>query len=149
MTTRNRISRALGIVVWLRSGIESPRPAPSGAERHRTGVNLLAAGGLALIFPALLFLAAVVVRYVPPMAEPAQRVVMWYATRTWTLWVLLIALPLAALITGGVKLLWNVGASNSRPALLVATAGPARLIVVETVTAGMILTVVILHMLAN
>ena len=33
-------------------------------------------------------------------AYTAQRIVMWYAGRMWTLWMLLITLPLAVLVTG-------------------------------------------------
>jgi hypothetical protein len=40
-------------------------------------------------------------------AQTAQRVVMWYSARQWTLWVLLITLPFAVLVTGFVTLARN------------------------------------------
>jgi hypothetical protein len=62
-----------------------------------------------LILPALLFMGALVVRNLPlaqyDLAWNAQRIVMWYATRQWTLWTLLIILPLAVLVAGCVTLL--------------------------------------------
>ena len=60
---------------------------------------------LLLIFPSALFMGALVVRELQPLqnepAHTAQQLVMWYAARMWTLWVLLIALPFAVLVTGG------------------------------------------------
>ena len=48
---------------------------------------------LVLILPAALFMAALVVRNLGPLryepAHTAQQIVMWYAGRLWTLWVLL------------------------------------------------------------
>src|ERR1039458_2263742 len=64
-----------------------------------------------LIFPAIFFMGALVVRQLLPLqhepAHTAHRIVMWYAGRVWTLWVLLIALPLAVLVTGCVTLARN------------------------------------------
>src|SRR5436309_4394915 len=59
-----------------------------------------------LILPATLFMAALVIRNLPmhEMADSAQRIIMWYSRRVWTLWVLLLALPLAVLTTGCVAL---------------------------------------------
>src|SRR5579864_6062779 len=60
-----------------------------------------------LLFPALLFMGALVVRNLPlqyQLALTAQQLVMWYAARMWTLWVLLIALPIAVLVIGCVTL---------------------------------------------
>jgi len=63
---------------------------------------------LLLIFPAVLFMTGLIVRnFQPQQYEPAataQRIVMWYSGRPWTLWVLLIALPIAVLVTGGATL---------------------------------------------
>jgi hypothetical protein len=63
----------------------------------------VATAELLLIFPAALFMAALFVRNLQPLQfEPAQRIVDWYALRPRIgLWVLLIALPLVALVTGG------------------------------------------------
>jgi hypothetical protein len=57
-----------------------------------------------LIFPAILFMGALILRQMSPLQhEPAytsQQIVMWYAGRMWTLWVLLITLPLVVVVTG-------------------------------------------------
>jgi len=73
----------------------------------------------------------------------------------WSLWVLLLALPLAALITGYLALrrLWNqVGAQRDRAGKLFA-AIPANLetlvVAASTLAAGVILAIVVLHMAAN
>src|SRR5579863_1296313 len=64
---------------------------------------------LVLILPAALFMAALAVRSLQPHqyepAHAAQRLVMWYAGRMWTLWVLLLGLPLIAFVVGCVELL--------------------------------------------
>lgn len=70
----------------------------------RTLTRVVGAIQLALIFPAALFMTAVLVaagdapQY--DLARIAQRVVMWYSARMWMLWLLLLALPLAVLVTG-------------------------------------------------
>jgi hypothetical protein len=65
---------------------------------------MLAAFELLLILPAGLFLTAVLVgagdRPQYELAHWAQRIVAWYAARMWTLWILLLALPIAAFVTG-------------------------------------------------
>ena len=133
--------------VWSRN-TPKPRPAVPATRSlsYRDGARLLAAGEFALLLPAAFFLAAVVVRSVPGIADAAQQVVMWYADRLWTLWVLLIALPFAALISGCATLLGNPDTLEWR---FSASTGLRRVIATETVTAGVILTVVMLHMLAN
>ena len=69
----------------------------------------LAAAQLLLMFPAIPFRGALVVRQVSPLqhepAHTAGRIVMLYAGRMWTLRALLITLPLAVLVTGCVTLL--------------------------------------------
>ena len=75
--------------------------------------SVIAALELVLILPAALFMTALVVReletlpYVP--AHTAQRIVLWYSGHAWTLWVLLLALPLAVLVIGCTTLArgWN------------------------------------------
>ena len=120
-----------------------------------TPKRMVAATELVLIFPASLFLAAVVARHLEPLAHPAQQVVTWYSDRFWTLWVLLIALPLAALLTGCVSLLpnWNGGSGGRSTAkqfgLTIHRQLTTQIIVAATLGAGSILTVVVLHMLAN
>ena len=73
----------------------------------------------------------------------------------WTLWVLLLALPFAVLVTGCATLLrdWNRDVelpSSARQSLAVIRAHPATLFVAATtLTAAGILVIVVLHMLAN
>jgi hypothetical protein len=80
---------------------------------------------------------------------------MWYAGRLWTLWVLLITLPLAVLVTGSVTL-----ARNRRDDLELRQAAQQRLSAIHadramlfvaamTLTAGVILAIVAIHMAAN
>jgi hypothetical protein len=110
----------------------------------RALIRVVAALELALILPAGLFLSAVLVgagdRTQYELTRLAQRIVAWYSARMWTLWILLLALPLTALVTGGGTLLrgWNVGA------------GPTMLVIAATTLAAAgILVIVVLHMLAN
>jgi hypothetical protein len=61
---------------------------------------------LLLIFPAVLFMAALFVRNVQPLqfepAHTAQQIVNWYAARPRLgLWGLLMSMPLVVLVTGG------------------------------------------------
>jgi hypothetical protein len=120
-----------------------------------TNKRIIAVTELVLIFPAALFLAAVVARYLQPLQYAAQQIVTWYAGRQWTLWVLLIGLPFAALFTGCVTLLWNAngGPKESQSAKQSSTPIyaqlPTRIIAAATLAAGLILAVVALHMLAN
>jgi hypothetical protein len=98
---------------------------------------------LLLIFPAALFMAALVVRNLgPPQDEPAhaaQQIVMWYAARLWTLRVLLFALPCMALGSGWAAL----RARNNR------APWPVRLVSVTTAASAGILAIVAFHVLAN
>jgi hypothetical protein len=114
---------------------------------------------LALIWPAALFLTAVLVAAGDPpqyeLAHIAQRIVMWYSARMWTLWLLLLALPCAALVTGCVALLrsWSDDVEllhATRPSLAMRSAPLATLVVAwATLTSAGIVVVVALHMLAN
>jgi hypothetical protein len=125
----------------------------------RTSMRFVAATQLALVFPATLFLMAVLVgagderQY--DLAHVAQRVVLWYSVRSWTLWVLLILLPFTVLITGLATLLriWNHDAElphSARQSLSTMPAPFATLFVggITLISAGILITV-ILHMLAN
>src|ERR1700730_14324353 len=71
-------------------------------------IRIIAFLQLVLILPAALFMASLVVRNLGPLAyEPAhtaQQIVMWYAGRLWTLWVLLFTLPSIVLVIGYVAL---------------------------------------------
>jgi hypothetical protein len=107
-----------------------------------------------LILPAALFIAALVVRTLQPLegepARTAERIVMWYADRQWTLWILLIALPLTVLVTGCATLMPTLKQSDTRQTLAAIGAHPATLLVAAaTLTAGVFLVIVALHMLAN
>jgi len=101
---------------------------------------------LALIVPAALFLLAVFARGVGPLesepAQTAQAIVSWYSGRVWTLWVLLLALPIGAFLIGGAALLARGRSTVPRRAMTGAVAA-------ATIAAGVILAVVVLHMLAN
>ena len=124
-----------------------------------TNKSIIAATELVLIFPAALFLTAVVARHLQPLqyepAHTAQQIVTWYSVRYWTLWVLLISLPFAALLTGCVTLLSNSNGGNEgqqagrQRSAAIRTQLSTRVIAAETLAAGLILAVVALHMLAN
>ena len=119
----------------------------------------LAAAQLLLMFPAILFMGALVVRQLSPLqhepAYTAHRIVMWYAGRMWTLWALLISLPLAVLVTGCVTLLrsWsNVPELPYRAQQVLAAIyadRPMLCIAMMTLTAGVVLAIVVMHMAAN
>jgi hypothetical protein len=100
--------------------------------------RIVAALELVLTLPAALFLTAVIApSLVSQPAPTAHSLVMWYAERMWTLWVLLLALPLIALVIGCATL------PRLRPDL------GAILVAMGTLAAGGVLAIVILHMLAN
>lgn len=110
---------------------------------------------LLLIAPATLFMAALFVRNVQPQqyepAHTAQRIVDWYAARPQSLTVLLFALPLTALITGGWLLYrrWHDDAELRRAAMemlsAVRTHVSTLLVTAATVAAAVILSIVALH----
>jgi hypothetical protein len=114
---------------------------------------------LLLIFPSILFMGALVVRELQPLqnepAHAAQQLVMWYAARMWTLWVLLIALPIAVLVIGCVTLARNwrdrMKLPDAARQMLVAIRVDRAMLFVTatTLTAGAILAIVALHMAAN
>jgi hypothetical protein len=109
--------------------------------------RLVAAFELLLILPAALFMAALVVRNLPPLQDSAQQLVMWYAGRIWTLWLLFLALPLTVLVTGCATLADTL---QSGGLLSTVRADLATLsLAVTTVLSGAILVIVVLHMLAN
>jgi len=121
--------------------------------------RVIAAAQLLLIFPAVLFMGALVVRNLQPLqnepAHTAQQIVMWYAARQWTLWVLLIALPFAVLVTGCITWVRNRSqtAQFSRAGQPTLAAIPTHrallLVAATTLTAGAVLAIVVIHMLAN
>jgi hypothetical protein len=116
----------------------------------------LATTELLLIFPAVLFMTSLFVRNIQPEqyepAHTAAQIVEWYAARLHTgLWVLLIALPLTVLISGGITLLrkWSKDAELRRAALdalaIVQTHLATLLIAGATLTAGTVLAIVAVH----
>ncbi len=119
----------------------------------------LAVAHLLLISPAVLFLVAVIMQRLQPLqrapAHTAQQLVMWYAERMWTLWILLLVLPLSVLISGCMSLIKDSSltaqaASLAQKVLAAPRPAVARTsIAVTTVTAAVIIGIVILHMLAN
>jgi hypothetical protein len=124
----------------------------------RWPTRIIAIFELLLISPAALFMTALM-RNLPPLqydpAHTAQRIVMWYAGRMWTLWVLLLALPFTVLVTGGAALLHGRSRDLAAPnptwrSFAMLRAHPASLFVAATtLTAASILVIVVLHMLAN
>jgi hypothetical protein len=124
----------------------------------RSVPRIIAVSELLLIFPAVLFMTAVVVRNLGSqyeLAHTAQRVIMWYAGQMWTLWVLLLALPFAVLVTGCATLLcgWNRDQElpniSHRPLALFRPHPATLFVAATTVAAASILMIVVLHMLAN
>ena len=121
--------------------------------------RIIAVMELVLIFPAALFMTALALRNLQPLQyEPshsAQQLVMWYAGRMWTLWVLLLGLPFTVLVSGCAELLhsWNrdiVLPLTARQSLAMVRARLATpFIAATTLLAGVILAIVVLHVLAN
>ncbi len=126
----------------------------------RSSINrTIAATALLLIAPAALFMTALFVRNLQPEqyepAHTAQRIVLWYAGRQWTLWVLLMALPFAVLVTGCMTLLrsWHDNRElreAARHALAAIRAHLATLgVAVATLAAAGVLAIVALHSLTD
>ncbi len=120
----------------------------------------IAAIELLLIFPAALFMTALFVRNLQPLqyepARTAERIVTWYSVRPRVgLWILLMALPLAVLVTGCGTLLrsWNTDADlrqAARQTLAAIRAHLAMLLVAAaTLAAGGILAIVALHAVSD
>ena len=121
--------------------------------------RLIAATELLLIFPAVLFMTALFLRVLQPQqyepAHTAQQIVMWYAGRQWTLWVLLITLPIIVLVIGCAVLLssWNsddgLRQAARHPLIAIHTHILTLFVAAETMTAGLVLAVVIVHILTH
>jgi hypothetical protein len=121
--------------------------------------RVIAVMELVLIFPAVLFMTALVLRTLQPLqyepARSAQQLVMWYAGRMWTLWFLLLGLPLIVLVSGCAELLRSYNRDillplASQKSLAMVRAHLASLfIAATTLMAGAILAIVVLHVLAN
>ena len=121
--------------------------------------RIIAVMEVVLIFPAALFMTALALRNLQPLqyepAHSAQQLVMWYAGRMWTLWVLLLGLPFTVLVSGCAELLHGrnrdmVLPLTARQSLVMVRAPLATLfIAATTLLAGVILAIVVLHVLAN
>ena len=122
--------------------------------------RVIAGAELLLIFPAILFMTSLFVRNLQPQqyepARTAQRIVMWYAARPRIgLWVFLMALPFAVLVSGSAALLrvWHTDADlrqAARQALAAIRAHLAMLLVaVATLVSGCVLAIVALHSLTD
>jgi hypothetical protein len=121
--------------------------------------RVIAVMELVLIFPAVLFMTALVLRNLQPLqyepARSAQQLVMWYAGRMWTLWFLLLGLPLIVLVSGCAELLRSYNRdivlplASQKSLAMVRTHLSSLFIAATTLVAGVILAIVVLHVLAN
>ena len=112
-----------------------------------TTTHRVAAVEVALIAPAALFMAALLLRAIPPANDPVnpfQHFVLWYAAHPWTLWTLLLGLPMLVAASGAAVLLQSW--TEFRAAL---AHWPILLVAATTVTAAGTFGFVVLHMLAN
>jgi hypothetical protein len=120
----------------------------------------LAALELLLVFPSVLFMAALFVRSIQPIrfepARTAQRIVDWYASSVHVgLWLLLIGMPLSVLIIGSATLMrgWHREPDLRDATLkflgLIRAHASTLLIAGTTVTASGILAIVALHLMTN
>ena len=119
----------------------------------------IAATELVLIFPAMLFMISLIARQLQPLQyEPAhfaQQIIMWYAGRIWTLWILLISLPLVVLIIGCLTLLQSWSEQTEPEQTIYQTFralsqhSTTFVIALTTFAAGIILVIVGVHMLMN
>jgi ABC-type Fe3+ transport system permease subunit len=104
-----------------------------------------------LILPAALFMTCLAVRQLPAsgLDIAAQRTVMWYANQQWTLWLLLVTLPLVVLAVGCGTLLQGWSAEHQQTHDRRQLAGTTIFIAALTFTAAVILAIVSVHLLAN
>jgi hypothetical protein len=118
-----------------------------------TKLRLVALAELLLILPAAIFMIALILRQLPAttlgLNITAQRAVTWYAERQWTLWLLLVALPIATLLVGCATLIQNRQTAIGPPLAALRTQPATLMIAVLTTAAGVILAIVGLHILAN
>ncbi|HEY6345937.1 MAG TPA: hypothetical protein VIY49_31000 [Bryobacteraceae bacterium] len=115
----------------------------------RTTITRAAVMQLVMLFPATLFLSSVLVAKGDPpqydLALFAQHIVTWYSTRGWTLFVLLLGLPFAVLVTGCITLF--AAPDHNVPAMRPSLA--TILVSWATLTSAAVMGIVVLHMLAN
>jgi hypothetical protein len=141
----------------ISSGLPASLPRYNVEHMNTSKPAVAAVQGL-LISPAVLFMGSLVVRGLPlpqyELAQNAQRVVLWYSARLWTLWVLLILLPMAVLVTGCLALFSTRSGDERMHTAQQALVGirsqfSIRVIATATLMSAGILAIVVLHMLAN
>lgn len=121
----------------------------------------IAAAELVLLFPAALFMTSLFVRQIQPQqfepAHSANLIVNWYASGPiwFTLWMLLMAMPLAVLIMGATTLArsWKSDAELRQASRQTLSAIRSHLatffIAAATLTAGGILMIIALHTITD
>jgi hypothetical protein len=109
----------------------------------KTWQGVVAVLEVALLAPAALFMMAVFMQGAFTHPKNAEALAGWYAARMWTLWLLLVALPFAALIMGGLTLLRPASLQVMREHLATFC------VAASTLAAAAILAIVVLHMAAN
>jgi hypothetical protein len=126
----------------------------------KTILRSVAALELLFVFPAVLFMTALFARNIQPVqyepAHTAERIVAWYAARPHVgLWVLLIALPLAVVVTGSAMLMreWHrdkeLRDATVKAIGLIRSHAASFLIAGATATGAGILAIVALHVLTD
>jgi len=120
----------------------------------------IAASTLVMSFPSVLFMTALFVRNLQPQryepARSAQRIVTWYATHgPFSLWALLVILPLAVVLTGGTALAHQWQADAGLRAAAASAADIVRrnfatlVIACATLACAAILAIVAVHMASD
>ncbi len=140
------------LVAW-REPACLPEPICATNRPVNTTKRMIAALQLMLISPAVLFFVALVLRGLLPLggepAHTAAQIAMWYVVRLWTLWVLLSALPLVALIIGLLTLLPGWDITTGQKVARLRTDTTLRVIALATLAAAGILVVVTVHVMMN
>jgi hypothetical protein len=122
--------------------------------------DVIAAGTLALVGPAVLFVAALFLRQIPPPesqpARTANRIVTWYAAHPQlALWVLLLLLPLLAFLLGSAALMRTWGDNPKlqywawRALSEIPEHWPAVSIVAATLVSAGLLAMIMAHLMAG
>jgi heme/copper-type cytochrome/quinol oxidase subunit 2 len=110
---------------------------------------------LVAVAPATLFMTSLFLRSIQSQdeepARTAHRVVMWYGDRPWTLWVLLILLPVAGLMAGFavLRLAWRHDHELQKAVDILRRRAATVIVTAVTVASAAILGIVALHMLTT
>jgi hypothetical protein len=124
------------------------------ATRRPLYRRAIATAELTLILPAVLFMIALFMRSAF-QAHLAEAIVAWYSARMWTLWVLLLGLPFAAVVIGCSTIVGNWRADDAFRQAAGQTFGALHshlamlLVALATAMAGCVLMIVVLHMAAH